>query len=69
MSEVIKALRLTQLENDLLDVSRQIKRLEGVINSPNVKQRHTQYRKKLLLSLAKSRRSLVDQITEASLLT
>lgn len=59
---------LTQLENELLDVNREIKKLEGIVNSPNVKWKYKESSKKLLPALAERRRVLTDQITEASLL-
>lgn len=66
MSEVIRAIKLSQLENRLLDVKREIKRLEGMINSPNIKkQSYKNKAKKKLEKMINKQTDLTDQITEA----
>jgi len=67
-SAVIKALQLTQLENDLIDIRRKIKKHEGIINSPNTRFKHKEDSKKRLANLARQRDSLINRITEAALL-
>ena len=61
----IKAIKLAKLENDLLDTNREILRLEGVINSPKVKnQRYKTKCKKKLEKMVAKRTRLTDMITE-----
>lgn len=67
-NQVIQALRLTQMENDLLDIRREIKKYEGVINSPNCSAKFKKDCRKRLVNLVKQRDALIDRITEAALL-
>lgn len=64
----MKAIKLTQLENELVEIRRQIRKLEGTINSPNVPQKWKRSSMKLLPDLVKRRDYLIDEITEMSLL-
>lgn len=68
MSEVMKAIRLTQLENELVDIRRQIAKIEGIINSTKCSYKFKNQSKKLLPALVKKRDNLINQITEESLL-
>lgn len=69
MTEVMRTLRLAQLENDLADVNQEIKRLEGIIRSPNVKSESFKRTcKKQLKTKAEKQRVLFDTIAEAMLL-
>lgn len=68
MSEVMKAIQLSQMENELIDVRRQIKKIEGIVNSINVRWKSKKVSKSLLPELVKRREELVDFITEAALL-
>jgi len=66
MSLVIRALKLTQMENDLLEIEKNIKIHEGIINS--VKIRNEKYKntsKKTLLKLISKKSILIAKITEA----
>ena len=66
MTAVMRAIKLSQLENELLDVRLEIKRLEGVINSPNVKNvRRKNRAKDKLLNLIKKQDRISSEITEA----
>lgn len=64
----IKALKLTQMENELIDINREIKMREGILNSVKTFHKQKQDSKEKLMSLVKRRDILVDYITEASLL-
>ena len=69
MSEVMKMIKLTQLENELIDVRKEMLRLEGVINSTKVKSNKVKEEsKKKLLKLITKKNSLTDTITEAMFL-
>lgn len=68
MSQVMKAIKLTQLENELVDVRRQIKKLEGVISSVHVAYKFKKAAKDLLPKLVRKQNELANQITEESLL-
>ena len=67
-SEVIKALRLTQMENELITINREIKMREGILNSVKTFHKQKEESKRKLISLIKRKNTLVDHITEASLL-
>lgn len=68
-SEVMKHIQLTQLEHELMDVRLEMRRLEGVINSPKVKSRkYKDESKKKLGKLIKEKNKLTDIITEVMLL-
>lgn len=64
----MRAIKLSQMENELIDVRRQIKKIEGIVNSPNVSYKHKETSKKQLPQLVNRRDELVNFITEASLL-
>lgn len=68
MSEVMKAIKLTQLENELIEIRREIKKMEGVVNSVNVSNKYKKIAKRLLPDLVKKRDELINEITEMSLL-
>lgn len=68
MQTVIKALQLTQMELDLVDITREIKMHEGIINSVKTRHKMKENSKNKLPGLVKRKRILVDKITEASLL-
>ena len=69
MSQVIQALKLSHLENELVDVHRQILKHEGVLNSPNVKsKKFREASKKKLVELLKKKEKLTSEITEAMIL-
>ena len=69
MSDVIRKIKLTQLENELIDVRREMLRLEGVINSTKIKsQALKEESKKKLHKLIQKKNKLTDTITEAMFL-
>lgn len=65
---VIKALRLTQMENDLIVINREIKMREGILNSAKTFHKQKQDSKKKLMELIKRKNILINYITEAALL-
>lgn len=66
MNETIRAIKLTKLENDLLDLEKEIKRCEGIINSVKIfNQRFKDDERKRLNTLVNKRIALVSTITEA----
>jgi len=64
----MRAIQLSQMENELVEVRRQIRKIEGIVNSPNVSYKHKETSKKLLPKLVRRRNELTDFITETSLL-
>lgn len=65
MSEVMKKIKLAELECQLTDIQFQIKRTEGIINSVNIKSESFKKKsKKRLLELIKEKNKLTDTITE-----
>lgn len=66
--EILKAIRLSHLENELETVLRQIKLHEAAINSHRTFYKSKEDSKKVLLKLARQKLLLIDQIAEASLL-
>ena len=67
-AETIKALQLSHLENELLDIIKTIRMHEAILNSHKTFHKQKENSKKELLKLVRVKMSLVDQITEASLL-
>lgn len=68
-SEVIRAIKLSQLELELMDVNIEIRRLEGVINSAKIKnQSFKDNARKKLIKKMKEQDRLTTKITEAMLL-
>lgn len=67
-TDTVKALILSHMENELIDVIREISKHEGIINSHRTFYKHKQNSKKELLKLARQKMFLIDQIAEASLL-
>lgn len=68
-SEVMKTILMSQLEHELMDIRLEMRRLEGVINSPLVKsQKAKSESKKKLEKLIKNKNKLADKITEVMLL-
>jgi len=69
MSEVIRKIKLAELECQLNEIQFEIKRTEGIINSVNIKSESFRKKsKKRLLELIKKRTRLTDTITEAMFL-
>lgn len=68
MESTMKAIQLTHLENELMDIRREIRKLEGVINSPKVSGKFKKKAKNMIPVLAKRRDELISEITEAALL-
>lgn len=69
MTAVIRALKLTQMENEILEIEKNIKRHEGIINSPNIRsEKYKNASKKALLKLINKREKLTTEITDAIML-
>lgn len=68
MSEVMKAIKLSDLENQVVDLRREIKKLEGIIGSSNVQNRFKKKAKLMIPVLNKRMEEIVSEITEMSLL-
>ena len=69
MTEVMRAIKLSKLENDLLDIEFEIKKCEGIVNSINIKsQKFKDEHKKKLIKLVNQRAQLTSKITEAMFL-
>ena len=69
MTATIRAIRLSKLEQDLLDTERSIKKSEAVINSVKVKiNKIKDDHKRKLISLIKKREELLSKITESMFL-
>lgn len=69
MTSVMKALKLTQMENDLSDIEKNIKKYEGIINSTKIRSvRYKNSSKKKLIRLIHKRSELVTKITETIML-
>jgi len=69
MTEVMRRIKLAQLESELLDIRFNIKRHEGIVNSVKItdsKFKNTS--KKKILNLIKEKNRLVDLITESMFL-
>ena len=68
-SEVMKHIHLTQLEHELMDVRLEMRRLEGIINSPNIQsQKFKDESRKKLERYIKKKNKLTSTITEVMLL-
>jgi hypothetical protein len=69
LTATIRAIRLSKLEQDLLDTERSIKKSEAVINSVKVKiNKIKDDHKRKLISLIKKREELLSKITESMFL-
>ena len=69
MSEVMKAIQLSHMENDLQQVARDIKKHEGIINSVKItNQKFKDNSRKQIEVLIKKKHRLTTSITEAMLL-
>ena len=66
--KVFKAIKMTQMENELLEVVRDIKYCEAILNSTKTFPAQKKLSKKKLIKLAKRKKWLTDQITEGMLL-
>jgi hypothetical protein len=68
MDNTMKTIQLAHLENQLVDINRQIRKHEGIMSSGKVWPKQRDISKSMLEVLIKRRRTIENKITDAMFL-